>query len=109
MSKAVDPDGVLVALKRINLRAASSIMTDQGFDMLALREIRILQRVRHKNVVHLREVVTDKTTNGKPNRGDVYMSLAFCEFDLDSIICNKDLVVTPKHVQSYMYQILDGL
>lgn len=109
VTKAVDPDGVLVALKRFNLRVEEDIRRDQGFDMLALREIRILKKVNHRNIVDLREVVTDKTTNGRPNRGDVYMSLGFCEFDLDSIICNRDLEVTPGHVQSYMYQILDGL
>jgi len=109
VSKAIDPEGVLVALKRFEIPPASSLHSDQGFGMLALREIRILKKVRHKNVVDLREVVTDKATIGQPNRGEVYMSLAFCEFDLDSIICNRDLVMTPKHIQSYTYQILDGM
>ncbi len=46
---------VLVALKRINME-----MESNGFPITAIREIRLLKALRHRNFVELKEIVTSK-------------------------------------------------
>jgi len=46
---------VLVALKKVRLENEK-----EGFPITAVREIKILRQLNHKNIVNLREVVTDK-------------------------------------------------
>lgn len=47
--------GQLVALKKVRLENEK-----EGFPITAVREIKILRQLNHKNIVNLREVVTDK-------------------------------------------------
>lgn len=47
--------GVLVALKKVRLENEK-----EGFPITAVREIKILRQLNHKNIVNLREIVTDK-------------------------------------------------
>jgi serine/threonine protein kinase len=54
--KAKDVDaGELVALKKVRLENEK-----EGFPITAVREIKILRQLNHKNIVNLREIVTDK-------------------------------------------------
>lgn len=48
-------DGALVALKKVRLENEK-----EGFPVTAVREIKILRQLNHKNIVNLREIVTDK-------------------------------------------------
>jgi cyclin-dependent kinase 12/13 len=51
--KATDKEtGEPLALKKIRMENES-----QGFPITALREIRILKRLRHENVVDLKEII----------------------------------------------------
>ena len=47
--------GELFALKKVRLENER-----EGFPITAVREIKILRQLNHKNIVNLREVVTDK-------------------------------------------------
>lgn len=47
--------GLLVALKKVRLENEK-----EGFPITAVREIKILRQLNHKNIVNLREIVTDK-------------------------------------------------
>lgn len=47
--------GELVALKKVRLENEK-----EGFPITAVREIKILRQLNHKNIVNLREIVTDK-------------------------------------------------
>ncbi|CAH2241652.1 jg4157 [Pararge aegeria aegeria] len=47
--------GQLVALKKVRLENEK-----EGFPITAVREIKILRQLNHKNIVNLREIVTDK-------------------------------------------------
>lgn len=48
--------GELVALKKVRLENEK-----EGFPITAVREIKILRQLNHKNIVNLREIVTDKS------------------------------------------------
>ena len=45
----------LVALKKVRLENEK-----EGFPITAVREIKILKQLNHKNIVNLKEIVTDK-------------------------------------------------
>lgn len=88
--------GELVALKRIKMEAERD-----GFPVTAAREIKLLQALRHPNVVDLREMMV--------SRGHVYMVLGYMEFDLTGVLHNREISFTPAHLKSLMAQLLDGL
>jgi cyclin-dependent kinase 12/13 len=45
----------LVALKKVRLENEK-----EGFPITAVREIKILRQLNHKNIVNLKEIITDK-------------------------------------------------
>jgi cyclin-dependent kinase 12/13 len=45
----------MVALKKVRLENEK-----EGFPITAVREIKILRQLNHKNIVNLKEIVTDK-------------------------------------------------
>lgn len=45
-----------MALKKVRLENEK-----EGFPITAVREIKILRQLNHKNIVNLREIVTDKS------------------------------------------------
>jgi len=47
--------GEMVALKRINTK-----QEENGFPITAIREVKILKALNHKNIVDLKEIVTSK-------------------------------------------------
>lgn len=47
--------GERVALKKVRLENERG-----GFPITAIREIKILQNLKHTNIINLREIVTDK-------------------------------------------------
>lgn len=52
------PPGEQFALKKVRLDNEK-----EGFPITAVREIKILRQLRHKNIVSLKEIVTDKQVN----------------------------------------------
>ena len=49
--------GEVVALKKVRLENEK-----EGFPITAVREIKILRQLNHKNIVNIKEIVTDKQT-----------------------------------------------
>lgn len=52
------------ALKKVRLENEK-----EGFPITAVREIKILRQLRHKNIVSLKEIVTDKQVKKRKSRG----------------------------------------
>ncbi|KWU41818.1 Pkinase-domain-containing protein [Rhodotorula sp. JG-1b] len=88
--------GGLVALKRIRMEAERD-----GFPVTAVREIKLLQSLRHPNVVELVEMLVAK--------GQVYMVLEYVDHDLTGILQHRTITFTPAHLKSLMQQFLQGL
>ena len=58
MFKGVDKEtGEMAALKKIKMEAWVSYQK-HGFPITAIREIKILKALSHKNIVHMREIGT---------------------------------------------------
>ena len=96
--KAVsERSGVLVALKKIRMEAEK-----EGFPVTSMREIKLLQGLRHENVVRLHELMTSRT-------GSVYMVFEYVEHDLSGLLSHPAVAFTPAHLKSLAYQLLSGL
>ena len=54
----------IVALKKIRMDNEK-----EGFPITAIREIKILKKLRHKNVVDLKEIVTSKANASNGHKG----------------------------------------
>ncbi|GAA5997689.1 hypothetical protein JCM5350_003985 [Sporobolomyces pararoseus] len=88
--------GQLVALKRIRMEAEKD-----GFPITAVREIKLLQNLRHPNVVDLSEMLVSK--------GHVYMVMEYMDHDLTGILHHPTVSFSPAHLKSLMKQFLEGL
>lgn len=102
-----------VALKKIKMDRES-----QGFPITALREIKILNQMTHKNVVKLIEIVTCHSSEEEArNRGykdkgilpgDVFMVFEFIDYDLAGLLKSK-YQLNPTLIRSYAHQLLAGV
>mmetsp|Transcript_120535 Transcript_120535/g.348353 ORF Transcript_120535/g.348353 Transcript_120535/m.348353 type:complete len:399 (-) Transcript_120535:104-1300(-) len=70
-----------------------------------LREVRILQAMRHDNVMKL----VDLLPVPHPDFDDVYMVMPFVQADLHKVIYLKQLKLLEAHCQAFTCQILRGL
>lgn len=67
MYRAVDGEThELVALKKVRMDNEKK----EGFPITAIREIKILKKLHHKNVVRLKEIVTSKGTVRKRRKDE---------------------------------------
>lgn len=88
--------GNVVFLKKISLEGQT-----EGVPSTAIREISMIKKLKHKNVVQLFDVILTSK--------NLYMILEYLDFNLRKIILLKHSLLTGKLIKSYMYQILDGV
>lgn len=98
--------GEIRALKRIKADPALEV---DGFPITALREISILSRLYHENIVNLVEVVTARPTAENDHRGANYIVFEYAEYDVTGLCDSGRVHLTPMHIKSYMKQLLEGL
>ncbi|KAI5124816.1 hypothetical protein M0805_005447 [Coniferiporia weirii] len=88
--------GVHVALKRIRMEAERD-----GFPVTAMREIKLLQSLRHANIVQLMEMMV--------HHGSVYMVFEYMDHDLTGVLSQTQFAFTDAHLKSLCKQMLQGL
>ncbi|CAO3620865.1 unnamed protein product [Cunninghamella blakesleeana] len=88
--------GQLMALKRIRMKTEK-----EGFPITAMREIKLLQKLKHERIVRLQEILVSK--------GSVYMVLEYMDHDLSGILGHPNFKFEPAHAKSLTQQILQGL
>ncbi|PWN88282.1 Pkinase-domain-containing protein [Acaromyces ingoldii] len=88
--------GVVVALKKIRMESEKD-----GFPVTAMREIKLLQGLRHPNVVRLHEMMLSKNS--------IYMVFEYLEHDLNGILSQPTVLFEPCHLKSLASQLLSGL
>lgn len=82
----------IVALKKLNMQKEA-----EGFPITALREIQILKKLKHKNVVRLKDIVVDRCKSifmynriiAQPSfkhKSDVYLVFEYMEHDLHGLL-----------------------
>ncbi|XP_063708176.1 cyclin-dependent kinase 9 [Culicoides brevitarsis] len=81
----------------------------EGFPITALREIRILQLLKHENVVNLIEICRTKATQNNRYRSTFYLVFDFCEHDLAGLLSNINVKFSLGEIKKVMQQLLNGL
>ncbi|KIW79975.1 hypothetical protein Z517_06590 [Fonsecaea pedrosoi CBS 271.37] len=85
-----------VALKKIRMEGERD-----GFPITAVREIRLLQHLRHKHVVALQEVMVEKN--------ECFMVFEYLSHDLTGLINHPTFKLTSAHKKDLAKQMFDGL
>ncbi|PVG04191.1 Pkinase-domain-containing protein [Serendipita vermifera] len=88
--------GLHVALKRIRMEGEKD-----GFPVTAMREIKLLQSLKHENVVMLHEMMVSK--------GLVYMVFEYGHHDLVGVLQQTQFELRPQHLKELSQQMLSGL
>ena len=83
----------LVALKKIRLEN-----TDEGIPSTAIREISVLQELRHQNIVELKDIVHGENK--------LYLIFEFFNLDLKKYLDKKGAPLGSYQVRSLIYQLL---
>ncbi|KAM7277466.1 hypothetical protein ACFE04_019332 [Oxalis oulophora] len=104
--------GEVVALKKIRMDNER-----EGFPITAIREIKILKKLHHDNVINLKEIVTspgrDQDDQGKQDgnkyKGGIYMVFDYMDHDLTGLADRPGLRFTIPQIKCYMKQLLTGL
>ncbi|XP_058457540.1 cyclin-dependent kinase 12 isoform X2 [Malaya genurostris] len=96
----------LVALKKVRLEHEK-----EGFPITAVREIKILRQLNHKNIVNLREIVTDKqdALEFRKDKGSFYLVFEYMDHDLMGLLESGMVEFNEQNNASIMRQLLDGL
>ncbi|KAL0280533.1 UNVERIFIED_CONTAM: hypothetical protein PYX00_001795 [Menopon gallinae] len=81
----------------------------EGFPITALREIKILQLLKHENVVNLIEICRTKATLINKYRSTFYLVFEFCEHDLAGLLSNVNVKFSLGEIKKVMQQLLNGL
>merc|ERR1719208_551132 len=91
----------IVALKKVLMENEK-----EGFPITALREIRILQRVNHDNIVNLIEICRQNNRHGKAT---FYLVFDFAEHDLAGLLSNVNVKFSLGEIKKVMQQMFEGL
>jgi cyclin-dependent kinase 12/13 len=94
------------ALKKVRLENEK-----EGFPITAVREIKILRQLKHKNIIGLKEIVTDKqeAKDFRKEKGSFYLVFEFMDHDLMGLLDSGLVEFTEQMNASIMRQLLDGL
>jgi len=93
----------IVALKRVRMDNEK-----EGFPITAIREIKILKVLNHKNIVRLKEIVTSEASDFNHGKGSIYMVMEYCNHDLTGL-SDSGHKFAPGQIKCYMKQLLEGL
>ncbi|XP_022320982.1 cyclin-dependent kinase 9-like [Crassostrea virginica] len=94
----------LVAMKKVLMENEK-----EGFPITALREIKILQLLRHENVVDLIEISRTRATPYNRMKSTFYLVFEFCEHDLAGLLSNANVKFSIGEIKKVMQQLLNGL
>jgi len=99
--KARDKEtGVIVAVKKIKF--GNRVEAADGINRTALREIKLLQEIKHIHIIGLVDVFG--------HGSNISLVYDFMDTDLEEVIRDREnIVLTPSHIKSYMIMILEGM
>uniref|UniRef100_A0A5B7BET3 Putative cyclin-dependent kinase D-3 n=1 Tax=Davidia involucrata TaxID=16924 RepID=A0A5B7BET3_DAVIN len=95
--KAIDTKtGQIVAIKKIRLGKQK-----EGVNFTALREIKLLKELKDPNIIELIDAF--------PHKGNLHLVFEFMETDLEAVIRDRNIVLSPADIKSYLQMTLKGL
>lgn len=97
-ARDIDTDRI-VAVKKIKIGSREE--AQDGINRTALREIKLLHELQHENVIGLLDVFGHKS--------NVSLVFDFMDTDLENIIEDSKIVLSPANVKAYILMTLQGL
>ncbi|BFG33136.1 cyclin-dependent kinase D-3 [Prunus yedoensis var. nudiflora] len=95
--KAIDTQtGQTVAIKKIRLGKQK-----EGVNFTALREIKLLKELKDPNIIELIDAF--------PHKGNLHLVFEFMETDLEAVIRDRNIFLSPADIKSYLQMTLKGL
>ncbi|XVE56899.1 hypothetical protein DITRI_Ditri04bG0047600 [Diplodiscus trichospermus] len=95
--KAIDTKtGQTVAIKKFWLGKQK-----EGMNFTALREIKLLKELKDPNIIELIDAF--------PHKGNLHLVLEFMETDLEAVIQDQNIFLSPADIKSYIQMTLKGL
>ncbi|CAG7833405.1 unnamed protein product [Allacma fusca] len=94
----------MVALKKVLMDNEK-----EGFPITALREIKILQLLKHENVVNLLEICRTKANGSNRYRSTFYLVFDFADHDLAGLLSNVNVKFSLGEIKRVIQQLLNGL
>lgn len=88
--------GQTVAIKKIRLGKQK-----EGVNFTALREIKMLKELKSPHIIELIDAF--------PHKGNLHIVFEFMETDLETVIRNTNIFLSPADIKSYMQMTLKGL
>eukprot|EP00611_Tribonema_gayanum_P005058 TRINITY_DN1430_c0_g1_i6.p1 TRINITY_DN1430_c0_g1~~TRINITY_DN1430_c0_g1_i6.p1 ORF type:complete len:252 (-),score=63.79 TRINITY_DN1430_c0_g1_i6:582-1337(-) len=73
----------------------------EGVNFTALREIKMLQELKHENIVELVDVFFLQDA--------INLVFEYCETDLETIILDSSSVLTPAHIKCHMHMLVSAI
>ena len=92
-----------VALKKIKMEDSK-----EGFPITALREIMLMKKCHHENILEILEIVTSKIYSKNNKKQEVYLVFEYMEHDLGGLSLAEYKFDLPQ-IKYIMYQILKGV
>ncbi|EPE09661.1 cmgc cdk protein kinase [Ophiostoma piceae UAMH 11346] len=98
--------GEMVALKKIIMHNEKD-----GFPITALREIKLLKLLNHKNVLKLEDMAVEHSqkSTDKRKRPIMYMVMPYMDHDLSGLLDNPSVQFDIPQIKCYLLQLLEGL
>ncbi|RKP24765.1 kinase-like domain-containing protein, partial [Syncephalis pseudoplumigaleata] len=75
----------------------------------AIREIKILKSLRHKNVIELLGMAIVRGDRMKNEKSIYYMAFPYMQSDLAGVLANENFILMQQDVKILMKQLLEGL
>lgn len=94
--------GLPVALKKVTIHDAKD-----GLPITALREIKLLKKLRHPSIVPVIDMAF-RPSNERGKLGDVYMVEPYMDHDLNGMLENPSIRLEMSQIKLYMQQLLEG-
>jgi cyclin-dependent kinase 7 len=88
--------GKTVAIKKIRLGRQK-----EGVNFTALREIKLLKELKDPNIIEL--------IHAFPHKGNLHLVFEFMETDLEAVIRDPNIFLSPGDIKSYFQMTLKGL
>lgn len=90
--------GQTVAIKKIRLGDGKQ---KEGVNFTALREIKLLKELKDPNIIELIDAF--------PHKGNLHLVFEFMETDLEAVIRDRNIFLSPADIKSYLQMTLKGL
>ncbi|GAB0133365.1 hypothetical protein EsDP_00001777 [Epichloe bromicola] len=98
--------GALIALKKIIMHHEKD-----GFPITALREIKLLKLLSHKNILRLEDMAVEHPSRptDKRKKPIMYMATPYMDHDLSGLLDNPSVHFKEAQIKCYLKQLLEGL